>query len=97
MYNAWTTEAQTFQGFFLEASVINAFGYYALNGNSWIHFSTLPTAGVPTAYQIRQFGDGVIFPISFGFQAAPDAPHLNTYSKVLTGTPVNTCPIGVVC
>ena len=29
MYNAWTVTAVQFQGIFLEASTINAFGYYA--------------------------------------------------------------------
>ena len=96
VYNAWTTVAQPFQGIFFEAPIINALAYTATNGNSWTNYSVLPLTGVPVVYQITQTPPTGIA-LGFGFLPSPLAPHLNTYSKLLTGTPVNTCPIGFTC
>ena len=96
VYNAWTTVAQPFQGIFFEAPIINALAYTATNGNSWTNYSVLPLTGVPVVYQINQ-NPPTGLALGFGFLPNPLAPHLNTYSKLLTGTPVNTCPIGFTC
>ena len=87
VYNAWTLQALPYQGVFFEAPTINALSYIATNGNSWANWSIKPVAGAPTIYQIKQPA-----PTTFGFVATPSAAHLNTYSLLITGTPVNTCP-----
>jgi hypothetical protein len=90
IYNAWTTEAQSYQGVFFEAPVINNFGYIATNGNSWANWNVQPTTPVPLIYQITQ-----PLPTTLAFHLAGDAAHKNTYSLLITGTPVNTCPVSV--
>jgi len=86
VYNAWTLEALPYQGVFFEAPTINALSYIATNGNSWANWSQKPVAGAPTVYQITQPA-----PTTFGFVANPTAAKQNTYSLLITGTPVNTC------
>ena len=96
--NAWTTVAQAYQGVFYEAPVLNIFSYVATNGNSWVNLSTTPTNGIPQVFQIEPIvlpPNNV--PLGFGFVANPLAPHFNTYSSVIVGGPINTCPIGLVC
>jgi filamentous hemagglutinin family protein len=84
VYNAWTTAALPFQGAFFEAPTIVMLGYLATNGNSWGNWSTMPTTGTPTVYQINQLA-----PTTFGFVNNPDAVHKNTYSSLILGGP--TC------
>jgi hypothetical protein len=84
VYNAWTTNALPFQGAFFEAPTIVMLGYLATNGNSWGNWSTMPTSGSPTVYQINQLA-----PTTFGFINNPDAVHKNTYSSLIMGGP--TC------
>ena len=95
VYNAWTTIAQPFQGIFYEAPTIFAFSFDAVNGNSWVNFSTMPLNGAPTVYQIQQNTVPPALPSAFGFVPAPQAVHQNVYSALITGTPVNTCPVSI--
>jgi filamentous hemagglutinin family protein len=84
VYNAWTTVAQPYQGVFFEAPTINALSFIATNGNSWANWSTRPTTGVPTIYQINQ-----PTATTFNFVPSPSAAHQNTYSSLIMGGPVN--------
>jgi len=90
VYNAWTLEALPYQGVFFEAPVINQLGYVATNGNSWGNWSVQPSAGTPTVYQIRQ-----PLPTTLQFVTNPSAVVQNTYSELILGAPVNTCPASV--
>jgi hypothetical protein len=87
IYNAWTTVAQPWQGIFLESDFIIDGGYKALNGNSWVNYSSAPVTGAATAYQITNPAPGV-----FGFVISPEAVHNNTYSRVVVGGAICTQP-----
>ena len=92
MYNAWTETAQPYQGFWFEAPKIDLLAYFATQGNARVNVSTAPLGGMPNIYLIRR-----VSPDSFGFDIAFDRGFFNTYSKAITGTPINNCPIGFVC
>ena len=92
MYNAWTETALPFQGFWFEAPKIDLLAYFATQGNARVNVSSAPLGGMPNIYVINR-----VSPDSFGFDIKFDRGFFNTYSKAITGTPINNCPIGFVC
>ena len=92
MYNAWTETAQPYQGFWFEAPKIDLLAYFATQGNARVNVSSAPLGGMPNIYVINR-----VSPDSFGFDIKFDRGFFNTYSKAITGTPINHCPIGFVC
>jgi filamentous hemagglutinin family protein len=92
MYNAWTETALPYQGFWFEAPKIDLLSYFATQGNARVNVSTAPLGGMPNIYVINR-----VSPDSFGFDIKFDRGFFNTYSKAITGTPINNCPIGFVC
>ena len=92
MYNAWTETAQPYQGFWFEAPRIDLLAYFATQGNARVNVSSAPLGGMPNIYVINR-----VSPDSFGFDIKFDRGFFNTYSKAITGTPINHCPIGFVC
>jgi hypothetical protein len=92
MYNAWTEVAQPYQGFWFEAPKIDLLAYFATQGNARVNVSSAPLGGMPNIYVINR-----VSPDSFGFDIKFDRGFFNTYSKAITGTPINHCPIGFVC
>lgn len=97
VYNAWTPVAQAYQGVFFEAPTIVASGLVLTNGTSWVNFSTRPTGGVPSIYQLQPStnttnGNGFTAN-SYNAVYAPGAAHLNTYSSLITGGAVNAAPL----
>jgi hypothetical protein len=92
VYNAWTTVAQSYQGIFYESPSIFSLSYNATNGNSWVNWSTKPAAGASTIYQIAQDPPTGVAN-RFGFIPSTVAGHQNTYSSLITGGAVNTCPV----
>ncbi|MDD5575512.1 MAG: filamentous hemagglutinin N-terminal domain-containing protein [Acidithiobacillus sp.] len=98
VYNAWTPVAQAYQGVFFEAPNIVANGLVLTNGTSWVNFSTMPAGGsVPNIYQLQPStnttnGNGFTAN-SYNAVSAPGAAHLNTYSSLVTGGPVNLNPM----
>jgi hypothetical protein len=84
IFNAWTATAQPWQGVFLESPQIIAGSYFAVNGNSWVNYSSVPVTGPGTTYRITNPSPG-----QYAFVLAPEAVHHNTYSRVVVG--------GVIC
>ena len=86
LYNAWTLNAQPFQGVFFEAPTIITTSYIATNPNSWVNYSSYPATGPANAYTIAQ-----PLPGEFQFIATPQATHYNVYSlEVVGGAPCTT-------
>lgn len=79
--NAFTLTPQAYQGIFFEAPQIAALGYVATNTGSWVNFSTMPLAGIPTIYTVTQAS-----PTTFNFTPVPSAAKKNSYSALITGT-----------
>jgi hypothetical protein len=87
LYNAWTLNAQPFQGVFFEAPTIIAGSYVATNPNSWVNYSTYPVTGPSNTYVISQPTPG-----GFQFVQFQDAVHYNVYSLEVTGGAPCTVP-----
>ncbi len=92
IWNAWTVLAVPYQGVWLQAPTIYALGYYAIDGNARVNFSTPPVNGVPLVYKL-------IHPnaIDYAFEQVTDRAFINTYTAAIVGGPINNCPIGLVC
>jgi len=84
---AYTTSAASWKGVFYEADTLNLFAYTQVNGNSWLNVNKLPSTGVPIAYSLVSLGLN-----AFGNVLTPSAVHLNAYTTVVGGGPVEFCP-----